>query len=121
MKLNPEDKEAILSFDFNSIRTIVNDPKKAIEYMNYWMETIKIAERLCNAIYMINLVLHNSEKSTELVMDKMQENYKTFSDDDKLKFSEKNLSMNNTEVSTQLFKNTWKKTKLKSSKKKKEV
>ena len=109
INLNAEDKEAILSFDFNSIRIIANDPTKATEYMNSWLDTIKRAERLCNAVYMISLALHNSEKSTELVMDKMTENYKAFSNENKLKFSERIMAMNDVEVSTELFKNTWRK------------
>lgn len=109
INLNAEDKEAILSFDFNSIRIIANDPTKATEYMNSWLDTIRMAERLCNAVYMISLVLHNSEKFTELVMDKMTENYKVFSNENKLKFSEQIMAMNDVEVSTELFKNTWRK------------
>lgn len=109
INLNAEDKEAILSFDFESIRTIANNPTKATEYMNSWLDPIKRAERLCNAIYMISLALHNSEKSTELVMDKMTENYKVFSNENKLKFSEQIMAMNDVEVSTELFKNTWRK------------
>ena len=77
--------------------------------MNSWLDTIRMAERLCNAVYMISLALHNSEKSTELVMDKMTENYKVFSNENKLKFSEQIMAMNDVEVSTELFKNTWRK------------
>ena len=42
-----------------------------------------LSTALCNAVYMISWALHNSEKSTELVMDKMTENYKVFSNENK--------------------------------------
>lgn len=108
-KLAPEDKEALLTIEFDAIRTIINEPKKGIDYINYWANTIRACEKLCTSVAILNSALKDSEKSTELEMNKMVENFKTFSDEEKLQFSEKILSMNNSEVSTQLFKNTWRK------------
>lgn len=108
-KLSNEDREALLTLEFGVIRVIANDPKKGIECINHWAGMIRTCENLCTAVVMFNSALKDTEKSTDFIMKKMEGNYRTFSDEEKLKFSEKILSMNNSEVSTQLFKNTWKK------------
>ena len=108
-KLSNENREALLEMEFNEIRKIANDPKNGVEYINQWAKIVSKIEKLCTAVVMFNSALKYTEKSTEFIIKKMEENYKTFSDEEKLKFSEKILSMNNSEVSTQLFKNTWRK------------
>ena len=108
-KLSNEDREALLTLEFDVIRVIANDPKKGIECINHWASMIRTCEKLCTAVVMFNSALKDTDKSTDFMMKKMEENYKTFSNEEKLQFSEKILSMNNSEVSTQLFKNTWKK------------
>lgn len=108
-KLSNENREALLTLEFDVIRVIANDPKKGIECINHWASMVRTCENLCTAVVMFNSALKDTEKSADFMMKKMEENYKTFSDEEKLKFSERILSMNNTEVSTQLFKNTWKK------------
>lgn len=106
IKMTPENKDALLEFNFESLRYIANDVESAKNAVENCDKYIVGWQRAKEAIQEFLEKIH--EQTTENIIDEMVSAYKNFSREERLEFSKKIAEESNLENSLNLFNYNWK-------------
>ena len=109
MGLEEDKQKLLLKLPFETIEGFANNPEYyegMLQYCDYASEYYRNSK---NAIVEFCDKLKKSDESTEHTINKMLENYKAFSREDRLKFSEGMREISDLTNSLDLMKSTWSK------------